>query len=132
MGAVDIGVGHDDDALVTQLVVLIALARAAAERLNQIGDLLVLAQFVGAGAGDVENLATQRQNRLRLAVAGLLGGTAGAIAFDQENLSTLGGRARTIGELAGQSQLAGRALAVEVLLLALAQPVLGAVDHFVE
>ncbi len=50
MRAVDIGVGHDDDALVAQLVVLVALARAAAQRLDQIGELLVLAQLVGGGA----------------------------------------------------------------------------------
>jgi hypothetical protein len=34
--AVDVGVGHDDDAVVAQIVVAVFRARAAAERLDQV------------------------------------------------------------------------------------------------
>ena len=40
--AVDIGVGHDDNALVAQIFVAVSRARAAAERLHQIGQFLIL------------------------------------------------------------------------------------------
>jgi len=45
VGAVDVGVGHDDDAAVAQILVLVVDAGAAAERLHQIGELLVLRQL---------------------------------------------------------------------------------------
>ena len=47
VGAVDVGVGHDDDPLVAQPVVVVVGAGAAAQRLDQVLDLLVLAQLVG-------------------------------------------------------------------------------------
>ena len=46
MGAVDVGVGHDDDLVVAQIVVAVARAGAAAERLHEIGELLVLRELV--------------------------------------------------------------------------------------
>ena len=73
MRAVDVGVGHDDDLLVAQILLVIMRAGAAAERLHQIGELRVLRQLVLAGRRDVEDLAAQRQHRLRAAVARLLG-----------------------------------------------------------
>src|SRR3546814_2523961 len=59
---------------------------AAAERERDVGDLLVALQLVGRGAGDVEDLAAQRQHRLGLARARLLGRAAGRIALHQEDL----------------------------------------------
>ena len=77
MRAVDIGVGHDDDLLVAQILFVEMRAGAAAERLDQIGELRVLRQLVLAGGGDVQNFAAQRQHGLRAAVARLLGRAAG-------------------------------------------------------
>ena len=111
VGAVDVGVGHDDHAVVAQILVAVFRARAAAERLDQVGDLLVGGELVVAGAGDVEDLAAQRQHRLAGAVARLLGRAAGRIAFDDEDFGAGGGILRAVGELAGQPQLAHRALA---------------------
>ena len=107
-------------------------AGAAAERLHQIGELGVLRQLVLAGGGDVEDLAAQRQHRLRAAVARLLGRAAGAVALDDENLRAFGGRARAVGELAGQAELAHRGLARDVLFLPAAQAVLGAIDDEIQ
>ncbi len=86
MRAVDVGVGHDDDAVVAQVLRVAVLARAAAERERQVGDFAVGADLVGGGAGDVEDLAADRQDRLGLAVARLLGAAAGAVALDDEQL----------------------------------------------
>ena len=43
--AVDVGVGHDDDALVAQVVVVVLGAGADAERQDEIGEQLVLRQL---------------------------------------------------------------------------------------
>ena len=84
MGAVDVGVGHDDDFLVAQLVFLVMRADAAAERLDEIGQLLVAGELVARGAGDVQDLAAQRQDGLVGAVARLLRRAACRIAFDDK------------------------------------------------
>ena len=132
MGAVDIGVGHDDDALVAQRFFAIVRAGAAAERQDDVGELLVGPHLVGRGAGDVEDLAAQRQDRLGFAVARLLGRAAGAVALDQKDLGAGGAVAGAIGELAGQAQFARRGLAREFPLLAPPLPLFGALDDAVE
>ena len=64
-------------------------AGAAAERLDEIGELLVRGELVARGAGDVQDLAAQRQDRLGRAVARLLGRAAGGIALDDEEFRAL-------------------------------------------
>jgi hypothetical protein len=73
MRAVHVGVGHDDDLVVAQVLDVELRAHADAERLAEIGDLGVLAQLGGGRAQHVQDLAPQRQERLRLAVARHLG-----------------------------------------------------------
>ena len=84
MGAVDVGVRHHDHLRVAQIIVAIVRAGPAAERLHQIGQLLVLGELVLAGGCDVENLAAQRQHCLRGAIPRLFRRAAGRIAFDDE------------------------------------------------
>ena len=62
----------------------------------------------------------------------MLGGAAGAVALDQKNLGAAGTPTAAIRELAGQPQLAGRALALEFFLLALALAVFRALDDEIE
>ena len=50
VGAVDVGVGHDDDALVAQRILVELVAGAAAERELEVGDFAVGADLVGGGA----------------------------------------------------------------------------------
>ena len=111
MGAVHVGVRHDDDLVVAQLLDVELLADAGAERGDQGADLLAGEHLVDAGALDVENLAAQRQHRLELAVAALLGGAAGGIALDDEQLGLGGVALLAVGELAGQRGDVERALA---------------------
>ena len=132
MGAVDVGVGHHDHLVVAQILVAIMRAGAAAERLHEVGELLVLRELVLAGGRDVEDFSAQRQHGLRGAVARLLGGAAGAVALDDENLRAFGRGVGAVGELAGQPQLAHRALARNVLFLAAADALVGALDDEVE
>ena len=132
MGAVDVGVGHHDDLLVAQVVVAVALAGAAAERLHQVGKLHILRQLVLAGGLHVEDFAAERQDRLRGAVARLLGRAAGRVALDDEDFRALRLAVGAVGELARQAELPRRGLARNVLFLAAADALLGAVDHEVQ
>ena len=85
MGAVDVGVGHDHDLVIAQLFeVELLVADGRAERLDQRADFLRAEHPVEARALDVEDLALERQDRLVVAIAPLLGGAAGAVALDQE------------------------------------------------
>src|SRR5437660_4160187 len=112
MATVDIGVGHDDDAVIARLRRLeILAADTGAERLDQGADLGRGQHFVKAGALDIEDLALQRQDRLEGAVAALLRGAAGAVALDDEELALGRIALLTIGELARQVGDVERALA---------------------
>ena len=108
--SVDVGVGHDDDAVIAKLrdierilVVLVdtGLAKARAKRRDQRNDLLRADQLVEARTLDVKDLAAQRQDRLELAVAALLGGASRGIAFDQIQLTERRVALLAVGELAG-------------------------------
>jgi hypothetical protein len=110
--AVDVGVRHDDDGVVAQLAdVVVVRADAGAERGDQGDDLLAGQHLVDAGLLDVEDLAAQRQDRLGLAVAALLGGAAGRVTLDDEQLGVLGVALLAVGELAGQGEAVEDALA---------------------
>ena len=63
----------------------------------------------------VQDLAAQRHDGLRLAIARLLGGAAGGVAFDQEQLGVLRILVGAVGQLAGQRGARGDALALHLL-----------------
>ena len=112
VGAVHVRVGHDDDAVVAQLVgVELFLADAAAERGDERAHFLRREHLVEARLLHVEDLALQRQDRLELAVAALLGGAACGVALDDEDLAEAGVFLLAVGELAGQARYVQHALA---------------------
>ena len=79
VGAVHIGVGHQDDLAVADLGrIEILLADAAAQRGDHGADFLVPEHLVVARLLHVQNLALERQNGLEFAIASLLGCAAGA------------------------------------------------------
>src|SRR3546814_16800827 len=94
-----------DLAFVAQIVGHAVLAGAAAQGLDQIGNLQIGEDLGGGGAGDVEDLAANRQDRLRLAIARLLGRAAGRIALADEAIGARGTLGRPIGELSRAAQL---------------------------
>jgi len=73
MGAVDVGVGHDDDFFVTKVLFLVMRAGAASQRLNKVAQLLIAGKLVAGGVCDVEDFAAQRQHGLDGAIARLFG-----------------------------------------------------------
>ena len=128
MGAVNIGVRHDHHAFIAQVFFPEFRSALNAQGEQQVGELLVLAQLVQGGGGDVQDLAAQRQDRLGLTVPRLLGRTAGAVAFDEENLGAVDGAGRAVRQLAGQPELAGGRGAGDFLVAAAFQPLLGPLD----
>src|SRR6185437_1917722 len=105
--------------------VLGGVADAGAEGGDKGADLLVAQHLVVARLLDVEDLALQRQDGLVAAVAPLLGGAAGALALDDEDLAARRIALAAVGQLARQAAAVERALAAgEVARLArrLARP----------
>ena len=100
VGAVDVGVGHDDDPVVAQLREVEALADPGAEGDDQRPDVLAREDLVEAGLLDVEELAAQRQDGLEAAVATLLGRAAGRVALDDVELAPGRVALLAVGELA--------------------------------
>ncbi len=60
MRAVDIGVGHDDDAFIAQIVGVAVLSNAAAKRQLKVGDFAVGSNFLKRGRCDVEDFTPDR------------------------------------------------------------------------
>ncbi len=101
--AVDVRVGHDDEAVVAQLVDVEVRADAGAQRGDQGGDLLAGDEAVEAGLFHVQHLAAQRQDGLELAIAALLGRAACGVALDDVQLAQRGILFLAVGQLAGQA-----------------------------
>ena len=57
VGAVHVGVGHDDDFVVAQVLLAVGCAGAGPQGLDEVRYLLVSGELVLGGAGDVEDFA---------------------------------------------------------------------------
>ena len=109
---VHVRVGHDDDAVIAQLVgVVLILADAGAQHGDQGGDFLRGDELFKTGFFHVQNLALERQDRLELAISSLLGRASRRVAFDQIKLGQGGIFFLTIGQLARQAHAVQHALA---------------------
>src|SRR5436305_3533044 len=78
---------------------------------NHGADFFVAQHLVIARLLDVKDLAFERQNGLKTAVAALLGCSTCGLTFDQEELATVGIALGTVCQLAGQAATIERALA---------------------
>ncbi len=132
MRAVDIGIGHDDDALITQIGKIEIFSSPAAERKDKILYLLVGAGFVRSGADDVEDFTAQRKDGLCFTAAALLGASTRRVTLDDENLRAFGFGAAAIGELTGQAQFARCRLAGHRLVVFLALALFGAFNERIQ
>ena len=74
VGAIDVGVGHQDDLVVPQLgEVELLRPDAGAQRRDEQPNFIVGQNLVVAGLLRVDDLAPERQHRLRLTITTLLG-----------------------------------------------------------
>ena len=109
--AIDVGVGHDDDAVVSQLLRLVfLLADASSQRGDQGDDLLRGDELFETRLLDIEDLALQGQDRLKLSVAPLLGRTAGGIALDEIQFAQRRILLLAVGQFPGQAHAVQHAL----------------------
>ena len=87
MGAVNVGIGHDDDFVIADFVdvegaFLFAIADTGADGGDEVLDFAVLEGAVEAGFFDVEDFPAEREDGLGAAVASLFGGAAGGVTLD--------------------------------------------------
>ena len=121
MGAVDVGVGHDDDLVVARLrdveIPAVAGARghAGADGGDERLDGVARERAVVAHALDVQDLAAQRKDRLDVTPAAVLGRAACGVALHDEELGHLGVAHGAVGELSGQRRALEQALAARGL-----------------
>ena len=119
MASVNIGIRHADDAVIAQLRDIKLIADAAAERRDHRLDFLVGEDAVKARLFDVQDLAAQGQDRLKVAVASHLGTSACGIALDEEDFAFARVALRAVGKLARQARaLQNRLAAGQVTRLA--------------
>ena len=111
MAPVDVGVRHEDDLVVPDLPRVEVLADPGAEREDERADLGEGEHLVEARLLDVQDLALERQDRLRAPVAALLGRAAGRVALDDEDLRERRIAFLAVRELAGEARAVERALA---------------------
>src|SRR5205085_11747924 len=103
------------------------------ERHDERADLLGRQHLVKTRALDVEDFPAQRQHRLELTVAALLGGAAGRIALDDEQFGLGRIAFLAVGKLAGQRGNLERALAApELASLARGLARGGGFDHLAD
>ena len=122
VGAVHIGVGHDDDAAVAQLrqveaafilavAVFARFADAGADGGDHRLDLRVFEKLIFARFLHVDELAANRQDRLVTAVAALFRRASGGIALHDVKLGQFRVAFRAIGQLPRQTAASKRAFA---------------------
>src|SRR6266487_427278 len=103
--AIYIGVAHDDDTTVAQFRHVEVFINANTDGGNDILDLLIFEDLVESHALNVQDLTTQWQDGLKVAVAPLLGRATCGIALDEIEFATIGASLAAIGELAGQRRV---------------------------
>ena len=86
MSSVDVGIGHDDYLMISQLVQVEVLSDTAAESCDHVLDFIGTEYLVKSGFFNVQDLTSQRKDGLTFTVTSVLGGTACGISLDQENL----------------------------------------------
>ena len=111
MGAVHVGVGHDENFVVPHLADVELVPDAGAQGRDHRHQLVVAVDAVGAGLLDVEHLAPQRQDGLDVGVPAHLGRAACRIALHDEQFGLAGVLLVAVGQFAGHAVGFQRALA---------------------
>ena len=89
MSPVDVGVRHDKDLVVAKLFFVEIIPHTGSQCQDDVSYRLASEYFFHARLLNVEDLAPQRQYRLKLAVAPLFGASTGAVSLDDVELTVL-------------------------------------------
>ena len=118
---IDIGVGHDDNLVITQFVdisLLVALAlnaKAHSDALDDVHHRLALEHLVPHHLLHVEDLSSQRKDGLGVSVATLFCRTTGGVSLDEEDFTFLRVLVGAVGQFTGESATRHRVLALNAL-----------------
>ena len=121
MRTIDVGIGHDDNLIVAQLVdvgilrVFTVNAEAHTDTLDDVHHRLCLEHKVPLNLFHVQDLTTQGQDGLEVAVAALLGRTTSGVTLDEEDLTLLGILVGAVGQLTRQATTRHRVLTLYAL-----------------
>ncbi len=100
MRSVHIGIGHDDDLMITEFIqTKIRLFDACSKRRNDDTDLFALQDLIKSGFFHIENFAFQWQNCLVTAITSLFGRAAGGISLHDKYFTLSWIPLLTIGQL---------------------------------
>ncbi|EXI74902.1 MAG: hypothetical protein AW07_01513 [Candidatus Accumulibacter sp. SK-11] len=110
--SVDVRIGHDDQAVIAQLLgFVLVLADSRTQRGDQGDDLLRRDELVETRLLDIEDLSLEWQDRLELAVATLFRRSTGRITLDQVEFAERRILFLAVGQLSGQTDPIKKALA---------------------
>ena len=102
--AVDVGISHDDDVVIAQLVrIKFVTSDTTAQRGNQRTDFGRLQHTIETGFLYIQDFALQRQNCLTASIPALLGRAAGGVSLYQIDFRFCRIAFLAIGKLAGQA-----------------------------
>jgi len=116
--AIDVGIGHDDNFLITQLVyvgfltVFAVYTEADTQSLNDIVYFIAFECLVPHGFLYVKNLTAQRQDSLESTVTSLFCRTTGRVTLDEEQFAFFRVLAGAVGQFARHTATRHRRLAL--------------------
>ncbi len=100
MAAVDIGIGHDDDLVVTEFFEIKLVSDACAESCNDGLELIVSVDLIGSRLFDVQHFAPEGRIAWKRVTA-LCGRAAGGVALDDVNFGERGICIVAVAQLVG-------------------------------
>ena len=87
MGAIHVGIRHDDYFVIAELGFVKIRIHARTERGYHAFDFRIAENFVQTGFFNVQNLSAQRKDGLKMPVASFLGGTACGVSLNDEQFT---------------------------------------------
>ena len=116
MASIHIGIGHDYDLVIAQLLQVEGLAEAGTQCCDYRLQLIVVHNLLFLYFLYVEHLAPQRQDSLGAAVPALLGRAAGTVALDNVDLALLRILGGAVGKFFRKSEAVGEGLLAKCVL----------------
>ena len=112
VASVDVCVGHDHNLAVSPFVEVGLVANPCTDGRDHAPHLFVGKHFIFATLVRIDDLASQRQDRLVFPVPTSFGGAAGRIAFHEIEFAILHDIARAVAQLAGEAAAGESAFAL--------------------
>ena len=98
MGAVHVGISHDDDLMITKFTDIKVIMDSRTKCCDHRLDLRICVNLIESRFFHIQNLSTKRKNGLCRTVTGCFGRSAGRISLDNVNFTVYRIFIRTIGQ----------------------------------